>query len=388
MKRLIAWFESWFISRRDTANSLFVLMAALPVLLVFWIMQLVTHFNVEWQNIYRPEWQLHSHVALTLVILALTILLVYCWRNRHDERERPELTLWISMTLLVTTTLLGIGYGYKDSPTTLLWLGFLFLCRALFGRAAIVPGFIVSLALALLNEVAMSLNIVPYALLLNTPIFVAQPLTPWWDIWLRVLYNMTAIPLSALFFLLFHILEREKQEMEYLVRTDTLTGLANRRTFMTRLEAESHRHARSQRPLCLMMCDVDHFKKVNDTWGHPAGDAVLAYLGKVMAASTREAIDVAARFGGEEFVILFPETDLHQARYFAEQINTQLREHQFEVEGKKFSVTQSVGIAQVNDGDGELALRVADENLYRAKNGGRNLTVGSVVPPLQKSDQS
>ena len=153
-----------------------------------------------------------------------------------------------------------------------------------------------------------------------------------------------------------------------------------------RQRGHGHDHdARSQRPLSLMMCDVDHFKKVNDTWGHPAGDAVLAYLGQIMAASTREAIDVAARFGGEEFVILFPETDLHQARYFAEQINAQLREHQFEVEGKKFSVTQSVGIAQVNDGNGELALRVADENLYRAKNNGRNQTVGSVVSPLLES---
>jgi diguanylate cyclase (GGDEF)-like protein len=107
-------------------------------------------------------------------------------------------------------------------------------------------------------------------------------------------------------------------------------------------------------------------------------------LGKIMSACTRDAIDVAARFGGEEFVILFPETDLQQARIFADQINNQLREHEFEVEGKKFNVTQSVGIAQVNDGNGELALRVADENLYRAKNNGRNQTVGSVVPPLQE----
>jgi diguanylate cyclase (GGDEF)-like protein len=161
------------------------------------------------------------------------------------------------------------------------------------------------------------------------------------------------------------------------VRTDGLTGLANRREFMTQLERESHRQARSGRPMCVLLFDVDHFKQVNDNWGHPVGDEVLAGIGRILREHTRERVDTAARYGGEEFVLLLPETDLGGATLVADKIRARLAEQVFTAEGQPFTVTQSVGIAEVAEGQVAWALRVADRNLYQAKLAGRDRVVAS-----------
>ena len=164
-----------------------------------------------------------------------------------------------------------------------------------------------------------------------------------------------------------------------LVAIRGLTGLANRREFMTGLERESMRQARSGRPLSVVLFDIDHFKRINDTWGHPVGDEVLARIGTLLRAHTREQVDTAARYGGEEFVLLLPDTGLEGAQLVAEKIASRLRDEVFDAVGQRFMVTQSVGIAQVVEGDGGWALRVADRNLYQAKQAGRDRIVASMA---------
>jgi diguanylate cyclase (GGDEF)-like protein len=159
---------------------------------------------------------------------------------------------------------------------------------------------------------------------------------------------------------------------------DGLTGVPNKRYFEEALARELARAQRHGRPLSLAVLDIDHFKRINDTYGHLAGDAVLREL----AARVRGAIradEVFARFGGEEFVLLMPEATPEQAAHFAERIRRLAADEPFDVGGKGIPVTVSIGLAHTSGERGvtpeELVGR-ADRKLYEAKAGGRNRVAG------------
>jgi diguanylate cyclase (GGDEF)-like protein len=162
--------------------------------------------------------------------------------------------------------------------------------------------------------------------------------------------------------------------------SDGLTGLANRRHFYDRLRAEHERALRFGHPLALVLLDVDNFKKINDSRGHLAGDAVLAEVGAVLSSSVRE-IDLAARYGGEEFAVLLPETDGEGAARLAERLRAAIaaRTVPFE-EGPIEHVTASFGVACVAPGGDSFAgqtglIGAADAALYQAKSSGKNCVV-------------
>lgn len=169
-------------------------------------------------------------------------------------------------------------------------------------------------------------------------------------------------------------LEGANAELERLARTDPLTSLSNRRHFMEELETEVERSRRYARPLSIVLLDLDHFKQVNDTHGHAAGDDVLREAARALRSVCRD-VDMAARLGGEELALLLPETDSEGARTVAERVRgTIQRTPHVSPTGEPFSVTASLGIATAVDatGNGEALLQAADEALYRAKRAGRN----------------
>lgn len=170
-------------------------------------------------------------------------------------------------------------------------------------------------------------------------------------------------------------LERQRllEKMTVLARTDDLTGLVNRRVLIERLEEEVERSRRYGNELSFMLLDVDHFKDVNDRFGHPVGDEVLRTLGDILKSSTRSP-DIAGRYGGEEFAVVLSQTGIAEAVEMAERVRKRIRDEQFETEGETFSVTCSVGVAELDnsDSDGQDLLREVDEALYRAKERGRN----------------
>ena len=162
-------------------------------------------------------------------------------------------------------------------------------------------------------------------------------------------------------------------EMRALAEQDALTGLFNRRAFDAHLEGELARFDRYRRPFAVIMFDIDHFKSVNDTYGHDAGDEVLRKVGHIIAASLRD-VDVAARFGGEEFTTLLPETDKTHAIEIAERIRNRIETTDFSWQGTRIPLTISAGVAAIPE-RGESAANVvhaADQLLYQAKRGGRN----------------
>lgn len=164
--------------------------------------------------------------------------------------------------------------------------------------------------------------------------------------------------------------------LEQQATTDALTGLPNRRRFMERLRQEVAKSRRYHDRLSLLLIDVDHFKRINDTFGHPGGDKVLQEIGAHLMERARET-DLPARIGGEEFAVLLPSTKLDGARIIAENLRDRVSQHHFTDAGR---VTISIGVAiydpsdesMLRDQHGERFLGVADEALYRAKAAGRN----------------
>lgn len=175
-------------------------------------------------------------------------------------------------------------------------------------------------------------------------------------------------------------LNERNQDLEAISSTDALTGLHNRRRMLDALNTEVARHGRHGRSFSIVMVDVDHFKKYNDTYGHPAGDALLKKVGGVLKSSLRTN-DFAARYGGEEFLILLPDQDQKGAVEVAERIRQRIEAETEDKANKRQAVTASLGVATFPE-SGRTAdplLANADAALYRAKHSGRNrvLTAGS-----------
>lgn len=155
--------------------------------------------------------------------------------------------------------------------------------------------------------------------------------------------------------------------------TDALTGLNNRHAFDLRLQEEYARWSRYAHPLSLIVVDVDFFKKVNDTYGHLAGDKVLHVIGAHLQHATRHKVDFTARYGGEEFVVLLPETNLNDALSVAEKIRHAVEQKPFRSGSNRVNITVSCGVASFQQGDGRKSpFERADEALYQAKREGRN----------------
>ncbi len=182
------------------------------------------------------------------------------------------------------------------------------------------------------------------------------------------------------------------RELERLTNVDGLTGLSNRRYFNEYMEAEWKRAVRTQDPLSVLMIDIDHFKQYNDTYGHLGGDEALKSVGQAIKGSCKRSTDLAARFGGEEFVVVLPMTPLVDVKGFAEKLCLSVEAlhiaHSASSTGRYLTI--SVGGATAVPQRGELPLTMvdtADKALYEAKRSGRNRAiVRGVLDPEQQAE--
>jgi len=164
-----------------------------------------------------------------------------------------------------------------------------------------------------------------------------------------------------------------QSRLEILASTDALTGLPNRQAFMGKATKEFSRAKRYSRPLSLVMIDIDHFKSINDQYGHATGDHVLTNVGHILSDGLRDS-DVLARIGGEEFVLLLPDTPKANTEYVAERMRKQLAGTTIQHEALALTITASFGVAAISEEDETLEqmLARADLAMYEAKNTGRN----------------
>lgn len=172
-------------------------------------------------------------------------------------------------------------------------------------------------------------------------------------------------------------MEQQAQELDRTrreARTDDLSGVANRKAFDETLQYLLTGFRRQREPFVLILTDVDHFKWINDTHGHPAGDRVVTHLGALLQSLARQG-DFVARYGGDEFAILAPQTDLATGHRLAERVRLAVARNNFDagIRGERVAVTCSMGVAEVREGDtAESLIRRADEGVYRSKESGRN----------------
>ncbi|RMH58083.1 MAG: diguanylate cyclase [Deinococcus-Thermus bacterium] len=299
--------------------------------------------------------------------LGFLVLEFYLWRNPQRIRQ-----VWKAALALLAVYELSVVYYeaafflYKRdgiSPA-LLWFPMVYLT-----------------AFVLLNRrqaFGFSLSYLGLGLLLGTAGLLSSPVV-----------NPTALNTALQFVLsnlaylmllyVFASLRRHYAQMHQMAHTDPLTNLTNRRAMQGRLEAELERAQRYQRPFSLLLADIDHFKQINDTYGHPVGDQVLREVAVRMQQHLRDS-DTLARWGGEEFLVLAPETELGPAQGLAQRLLEAVR--QAPLAGVPVSL--SIGVAAYRPGDTVAALlsRV-DEAMYRAKAAGRNRVLGedSLVLP-------
>ena len=178
-------------------------------------------------------------------------------------------------------------------------------------------------------------------------------------------------------------LEDLLDKVNYMAITDALTGLYNRRRFHDALSSEYERAKRYGTPFSLIMTDIDYFKRINDHYGHDAGDSVIKEISKILVKSVRD-IDTVARYGGEEFMVILPNTDKTHARIVAERMRQATENHDFA--GVDWKITTSVGISGMPDAKVEnedKLIRCADFAMYRAKQLGRNRTVTAEALELE-----
>jgi len=173
--------------------------------------------------------------------------------------------------------------------------------------------------------------------------------------------------------------ESEAEEMSRMAITDPLTRIMNRRGITVGLLDAMAQAERYRTPLTVAMADIDHFKEVNDTHGHEAGDRVLKDVAAILSDALRMP-DKVGRYGGEEFLMILPHTSLMQGRKIADRIRASVSKWDFDLGSKKIRLTISIGLCQFKSGeDLEQFLSHADKALYEAKKGGRNLVVARKI---------
>lgn len=183
-----------------------------------------------------------------------------------------------------------------------------------------------------------------------------------------IIYDVTGVAVNK------RQLESANTKLQELALRDGLTGLLNRRYWESCLEREFARHQRYDNPVSLVIFDIDHFKRVNDTYGHQTGDEVIRAVSGVTSHLVRET-DFAGRYGGEEFVVLLPGTNLEGAAQFAERLRASVEQQVLDYQGSPLTFTISLGVATISDDmvDYQALLERADKALYASKEGGRNM---------------
>jgi diguanylate cyclase (GGDEF)-like protein len=316
--------------------------------------------------------------AMTAGALAL-FALGFRLRKRHPDAAWYQYvtTLYYALTMSYCSWLVGT----QSFMTGVVMLGAPVAGFILLERAPVLLAFLTALSCSMALSLASATGALPYAPLVIPPAGESSAL-----FWAVSSYFLSLIPIVVLVVLADRALSSWRQReagIHAISRTDALTGIHNRRSILELLDKEIARTRRHGPPLSVVILDLDHFKSVNDTWGHPTGDHVLQTTAEVLQKTIRQC-DAVGRYGGEEFLILLPDTTLEGARVLADRCRQRLAEERVTAEnGELFHVTGSFGLAcneQCFELGAAVLIKAADEALYRAKHAGRN-RVEVVAPP-------
>jgi diguanylate cyclase (GGDEF)-like protein len=316
-----------------------------------------------------------TSIVVANLLFWTTALLVHRAVTRFTARRAPPgwplALLATAAPVLAVLATSGDWYGLRvllSSAVLLALIGASELAQG--GGLAKEPWRRFAFALLALTALGLAVRI---ALVLPDWRIGAEPLAPTPE---TMLAFVPALLLAQGFGPAFLLMQRERSAAlaARLATIDDLTGCLNRRALETRAAIELAHAARTRRPVALAIVDLDHFKDVNDTHGHAAGDALLACAGEVLRSGVRPG-DIVARYGGEEFCVLLREADAAKARAAAERLRNALRDASVATNGARLSPVASIGVAAFDPGCGDgwpVLFQRADAALYRAKRGGRD----------------
>ncbi|MDF2447351.1 MAG: hypothetical protein K0S46_2587 [Moraxellaceae bacterium] len=380
LRQMLRGGQSWHVMDRVVLGL--VMMGAMYAGFTAWA--LLARLRPDSAQIIDPVLAVEEFRLLLLALAGVGVLLLVALQLRrrgsesrlfqHIAQQYYGLTLVGFGTLVGMLTLPG-GVVLAASPL----VGFIFF------EISIVCWSLLTSTLALFAlAYASALGWLPYAPLIAEGVSRYQPLTPFW----MASYYAFALPVMAMAIRLAdRTLGSWRQRGEMLLQlslTDMLTGAHNRGSILRQLDKELARARRQGTPLTVVLLDLDHFKRINDTWGHPTGDRVLQAAAGVLQASVRQC-DAVGRYGGEEFLLLLPDTGHDGAAILLERCRQRLAELQVMADtGAPVPVTASFGYATTTDAPeagAEALVQRADEALYRAKAAGRNCVEGPAPAP-------
>ncbi len=318
-----------------------------------------------------------THWISAAIIALWTFLIVLGVRLRKTTQKVRWFTHLFAQTWALYFSLLLYLTGTYTTPLWLLLASGMLTGLTMLDRSAANWGTATGFFFMLGTTFAERMGWLPYA-----PLFTAPPYGTDGRVaasWVAACVVLAIVFLCTVWMFNDWVIARwrtRERKFRELSVTDPLTGLPNRRRFLGALESECQRARRLERPLSLLMCDLDHFKRVNDTHGHPKGDEVLRQVARAIEEAIRTGVDTAGRLGGEEFGVILIETDVAEAGLAGERIAERVRSLRFDG-SSPFSVTISIGAAglPVEKLDPEGLLEAADSLLYRAKQQGRDRVV-------------
>ncbi|MCC2636806.1 MAG: hypothetical protein K0Q68_525 [Moraxellaceae bacterium] len=351
------------------------------IMMLMLVPVLVQYQLWAWAVLQRPDREeLVNVAALTRLMWSEALLAVgavlLIGLGRWLRRHWPD-TLWFQhvSAQYYTLTLCYLGYqvGMNAISTGIVLLGAPVFGFIVMNRRVIWPATTTALVGTLGLSYCSALGYLPYA-----PVMV-QPTTPASELFhLNSMLGFAAPHFIIILLLADQTLSwwRQREDtIRELSRTDALTGLNNRRAIMEMLDKEVARTRRHGPPLAVVILDLDHFKKINDSWGHPTGDRVLQQAAQVLRQCIRQT-DVVGRYGGEEFMIVLPDTTLEGAAVLIERCRAQLAAAIITADsGETFTISASFGLVGNEQNmvlASEALIKLADDALYRAKAGGRN----------------
>lgn len=376
MRQLI---ERLLIESHATGRCLLAIVIVQPFVLAY----LLTH---AWA-LSSPEVRAGLHVdvvwALQAVLLGAEALLlgaaIWLWPQRRSTARRPGAEFLVALVIGVVYTAIPIAAGIFTAGPMMALLGVVVVGMLLFEWRVMLTVILLCGSALLAYFVAMLAEALPYAMAITSQAFDQGRARWWWVHWQSMVLYVGTPSVLIIIMLLFARHDALHQRLRQLSITDGLTRLSNRRHFMDRLQEALLHQQRSRQPLSVVLIDADHFKHINDRYGHAMGDQVLTTLAGVLTQCLRGPGDLVARLGGEEFGVLLPDTSLADAEAVCRRLQQQLKDARFSTAGASLIVTVSMGAVQCLGVDAQALLRQADANLYRAKAAGRDRTESSVL---------
>ena len=360
---------------KSVDKCLFLSVISLFFSILYWLM---CYFMLQSPAILdplSPEVVKSGLVVLPVVAIGWLSLTLYSYRMRQSDSDATLLVYITVLYYCIPNAFLCYLLGPVTSPLVgIAAIGSMIVSFMLLDFKPAMTSVIALLITLVGLTVAERFELIPYAPLMAMEYPInGRPSTLWVTLWGISSLLLTIVLIGVFANLVIRWRQRELL-LEKLSYTDALTGITNRRKFMETLELEIERAKRTGTTVSLLMCDADHFKRVNDNYGHKVGDKVLKEITRVLEKCSRYSTDLPARIGGEEFAIMLAETNFNQATVVADRVVQSMRDTSIHTGSSIINVTLSLGIATQSGSELNLdkLIETADQQLYRAKSEGRD----------------